>query len=131
MVIKFPISDHFPVCAFIQIPNAHTKVKIQFRTFHDHQLRNFREKFDKLCENFIIHPEDPNSDMSTFLSQLIDLINEVFPKCERFITIKHLNSPWINDRLLSLISKKHRIFSEYKDNLTTFEIFKKIPKPPE
>ena len=125
-VLDFPISDHFPVCLFIKIPNVNKKIRIKYRTFNHDQIELFRAKFERFCSNFRINSDHPDFSMSEFLSFLTNLINEIFPIKEKIMKLKELNSPWIDNSLLKLIAKKHRIFKNYRRGLATYEDFKQF-----
>ena len=124
-VIDFLISDHFPICVFIHIPNANNKIKYKSRSFTVNQLLKYSDEFELFSNNFSISVNDPNLNCNIFLNSITSNIKTNFPISEKTKRTQQLNAPWIDKRLLKCVNKKNTIYKNYKLDLTTWDEFKK------
>ena len=122
-VLKYHITDHFPIGCVLNIPDSNDREIIRTRKLCGDKIITFQEKFLEFCQNFRIRG-DVHQIFHDFYYFLVNLIDEYFPIIRESRKMKSLNRPWIDKELQSLISKKHAIYKKCRQGLLSFSRFK-------
>ena len=104
-VLHSALSDHFPICALITIPNANARILLHFRNYSDKKCHKFITEFRNFSVNYIHNNINPNLDTHQLNNELLAMIQHEFPIISELKKTKNLNSPWITKRMLKLIKK--------------------------
>ena len=118
-VLDVTVSDHLPI--FCSIPSFFQREsniqKVRFRDYSDDNILLFTNNLYNELENFHVFDNFDIDDKFDILNKvIIKLHNRFFPILSKNISAKRLNSPWINDNLLSCIKEKYRLYKLSRQN---------------
>ena len=74
--------------------------------------------------NYNITSDNPNLEVENFESWHTKLVKSYFPSKSKCISSKRLKMPWVTNRVMKLIDKKHKVFILLKCRLMTYPAFK-------
>ena len=123
------ITDHMPVCLSFDVGEDVAIIKTKFRDFSAYNVNLFKRDIEEIFTNYSIEADVcPGMEFGRLLQFLTGLLNKYFPvKCKQ-ISIKRLNMPWLNDRVVNLINKKHKLFLALKRKHISYGQFKSYCK---
>lgn len=124
-VHEVSITDHYPISIIFPEFTENKLVEIKFRDFSKENVDLFVSEMQVLAIQFNNYDEDSHTAMNNLLQWLQYLLNKYFPIRSKFISPRRSKSPWMTDRIISWIRKKHDIYQNIKDNKVTKEYFKK------
>ena len=126
--LKFPvssgilladISDHLPIFSSFSVnPTEIVYKTIKFRPNKETNDTNFVTEINKINFNFIY--EDSlhlNDKYVSFTQSLMATYEKSHPIKNKKVSTKRLDNPWLTKELLSLIDRKHRLFSSVKKGI--------------
>ena len=104
-------------------------IKHLFRDFSRVNCDIFFENVLETLDNYSVNLEAGAEDQfDRFLLFLQKVLNKFFPTRSKQISIKRLEMPWLNDRVIRLINKKHKMFIALKRKLVSCHCFKVYAK---
>ena len=121
-IIVSDISDHFPIFInikklFIINNNNNSNIKIEYHIINENTIENFIESISAYDFSFI----NDSSDLSSDLDQLTDVIDDAYKTCcplkVKTISQKASVKPWISDKIITLINKRHHYYLLYRKNI--------------
>lgn len=106
-------SDHLPVTAVLNSPCDRVIKPIVKRSMRKANMTSLRAKVSnmELSGNL----EDPDELLTSFYSQLTDILNEEVPLRE--FPCKKRNLPWIDNRIKSLLSHRNKLTRKVKKSV--------------
>ena len=124
-VIKPNISDHYAVCTIFNY-DVHEKPKvIRFRDFNESNILSYERSMTEEFSLFGCESDDPNVFSTKIVKFLHKIMNKYFPIRQKTISFKRIKAPWINTPIIQCIKKKHRWYRLFKQNLITYNSYKK------
>ena len=66
--------------------------------------------------------------MTKFMDWIEIVLDKYFPLKTKWISAKRIKSPWLNKRVLKLITKKHALFSLFKRSVIPYNVFDSYSK---
>ena len=124
-----PISDHLPIECKLTLKTKIEQHKSKFRDFSQSNCSRFNDVKAQLFINYAIDEnENVNTAFKKFNDWIQTLLNKYFPIRTKQITVKRLNMPWITDRVIKLIDKKHKLFRLLKLKIISYPFFNAYAK---
>ena len=116
-VIKTDISDHFPIfmTEHIQVSESNEQPKTIFqRNINEKSISEFRNLLQNNTDWEIIKKcEDANSAYNLFIRFFSTHYNKEFPKIQKQIKSKTLQSTWMTQGLLKSSKRKQRLYERF------------------
>ena len=122
-VHDYLISDHLPISIEMRGKFENKIVKQSFRILSNENFNKFKAEKTELFNSYSIAPGDVNEEFDRFNSWLDRLLDKYFPYKVKYLSLKRLKMPWINDEILALINVKHKLFIDVKRNYVPYRIF--------
>ena len=123
-VLDYKITDHLPTIISFDVINKNALIRKQFNDFSSANFEKFKDECTIKYANYTVDSNNVDEETVKFINFNKTLVNEYFPLKTKFISIKRLKMPWITDRILKLISKKHKLFLLLKRRVITYNSFK-------
>ena len=132
--LKFPvnsgilladISDHLPICSsFLISPPEIVYKDLKFRPNKELNDSIFATEINKINFNFIHEDSlNINEKYESFTRSLMTAYDISHPIINKKVSTKRLDNPWLTKELLSLIDRKHRLFSSVKKGIIPNHIY--------
>lgn len=124
-VFETNITDHYSIFCIFNY-NVHKKTcKISFRDHSQTNLDILGNEMYILTESYYntFNGLDINGKTELFLGLLWKTYDRCCPLMYKEVSLKRLMKPWITDRLIASIKRKHELFLEYKNGSTHFEVY--------
>lgn len=123
-VMNYKITDHLPIIATFDTTNKNEVTQKKFHDFSSNNFNKFRLECTPKYENYKLDTNDVHIETEKFINFNNSLIKKYFPIKTKVISIKRLKMPWITDRILKLITKKHKLFLLLKRHQIPYNVFK-------
>ena len=119
------VTDHMPVHVCFNINEDVTIITNKFRDFSMDNVNLFAQKCREVMQSFSIDmTAAPQVEFNRLLRFLKSVLNRFFPIKSKQISLKRINMPWLNSRVIKLINKKHKLFLALKRGYITYNYFK-------
>ena len=115
------ITDHFLIYTSLNFSCNKSFARVKFRDHSEMQINLLKLKFDSIVNSFYenrVHL-DVNERCQLFIEMFWDCYNKCCPIKYKVLSTKRLNRPWLTNELINCINRKHSLFRDYKNNLTT------------
>lgn len=126
-VFPINISDHYP--SFICIPNMlrsdREKIKCTFRDHSALNIQRLNDNIQLLSDRMNLYDNlDAGTACQRFSLDFFNLYNKACPIKVKEVTVKRINSPWINVKLIACINKKHELYNKSRAHIRYKPIYK-------
>ena len=117
-VIDYHITNHMPTSVLFPELQSENLITIKFREFSEQNYNKLAEELDNMLPNlnYSLNADDMTKN---FVKWLESILNRYFPIKTKKISLKRLQSPWMTQELLHFIDKKHKLFTQLKNNVIT------------
>lgn len=126
----FPVhlSDHYPI--FVCIKNVFSResqlIKTKFRSHNVSNVNSFKEKVGSVVNEFrLLDEPDVDVRWRNFCSLLYEAYNKTCPIKNKTISVKRANSPWLTNKLLECVDRKHELYRLSLEDVKYVKPFKK------
>jgi hypothetical protein len=129
ITLSNPVSDHLPIMFEFDLKQKISHQNVKFRNFSNLQYDIFNQNKEELFSNYQVNENnEPNFELNRLTSFITAIVNKYFPIMNKSISVKRLNMPWIDDTVITLINKKHRLFRLLKQNIISHRYFNAYSK---
>jgi hypothetical protein len=123
-VLDYLIADHLPIKVKINLSLQNTLRKLSFRILSDEKFEMFEHDKYNLFDQYNIDSDDVNLELIRFEAWTQKILDRYFPIKTKFLSNKRIKMPWINNEILELINKKHKLFKSLKHYLIPYSVYK-------
>ena len=127
-VLDYLIADHLPIKVKIKMHIQKSLKKLSFRIFSDHQFEIFDNDKNNLFNQYTISSNNVDLEVIKFEAWIQKMLDNYFPIKTKFLSSKRIKMPWLNNDVIQLITKKHKMFRALKNGLISYRTFKAYAK---
>ena len=123
-IIEPNIADHYAISCVFNKCIDEPPIILRFRVFSRINMGRFATALPEKFQYFNppIYDIDAHAIyLDRFLRQLLD---KFFPVKTKRLSVKRINSPWINTNILFCINKKHKLHTKAKNGEISFDSYK-------
>ena len=125
LTLDDPVSDHIPILFSFPLKLKNLETKICFRDFSTNNIDRFAlDKQEIFASYTISENEDANLFMHNFILWLCGIVNHYFPYKVKQLSSKRATSPWLDNKAMHYINKKHKLFQLLKQGHVSRRLFK-------
>ena len=133
-VIQCGISDHYPIIFYTDFINVSNTTQVSFRDYSQANFERFLADFPIKWENCNLPITTSNESVAKFIDWMNSILNSFFPIKTKQLGNKNIRNPWLSNKLLLCIRKRHAFYKLMKEgrlsqafynryrNLVTFAI---------
>ena len=122
-VISANISDHYIIALHTDIPLLPQLVNIKFRDFSIQNIDSFCADLPELISHLNLDYNLPEECTNHFIEWIMRLFDRYFPIKTKTLSLKRLKAPWLTDKLLTCIKKKHKFYLMFKQGIITKKFY--------
>ena len=125
LTLDNPVSDHIPILLSFPLKLNNPQTKIHFRDFSTNNIDRFVMDKQEIFASYTISVNnDANLSMHNFILWLYGIVNRYFPYKVKQLSSKRATSPWLDNKALHYINKKHKLYQLLKQGRVSHRLFK-------
>ena len=124
-VLECGISDHYPIIIHSEFVNTSNLTHVTFRDYSQPNLERFLVDFPGQWYSSNLRLTNATDSVNKFIEWFNNILNLYFPIKTKQLGNKKLKNPWINDKILICIKKKHKFYKLMKEGKLEISFYNK------